>query len=76
MRSGFVYLLGRNSVTFLDADNTGHYWSSRGTSTRIDGAAIPSAYNFYFSAGVGPSNGPYDRWYAYPLRCLSTVLDI
>ena len=58
-----------------DAGRIGYGWSSRGSSTRYDGVAIPSAYNLYFGAtGVSPSGGPNHRYYGFPLRCLSTVL--
>jgi hypothetical protein len=49
-------------------------WSSRGSSTRDDGATFPGSYYFSFSNSVVPSRGPHDRWYGFPLRCLSTVL--
>ncbi len=53
----------------------GYDWSSRASSTRYDGAAIPSAYALGFNAStVYPSDGPRERWHGYPLRCLSTVL--
>lgn len=55
--------------------NHGQFWPSRASSTRYDGAAIPGAYSFAFTASaVRPSHGPIERWYAFPLRCLSTVL--
>ena len=60
-----------------NAGQDGYVWSSRGSSTRSDGATMPSAYYFAFNAvGVYPSLGPTDRWFGHPLRCLSTVLDI
>jgi len=53
----------------------GYDWSSRASSTRYDGAAIPSAYYLGFNAtGVYPSSGPFNRYLGFPLRCLSTVL--
>ena len=55
----------------------GFWWSLRGTSMRYDGITTPSAYGLYFNAtGVGSSGGPYNRYYGFPLRCLSTVLDM
>ena len=55
----------------------GHYWSSWGSDTAGNGSTLSSAYYLYVgSSGVIPSAGPWDRWYGYPLRCLSTVLDM
>ena len=57
------------------AGQGGLYWSWRGSSTRYDGTAIPSAYYLEFNVtGVYPSRGPLERWHGFPLRCLSTVL--
>ena len=77
MRSGYVYLPGVDSATFITAGVRDFYWSSRGSSTNASGAAIPSGYGLGFNAtGVIPSDGPHERWAGFPLRCLSTVLDI
>ena len=77
VRSGYVSLPGVSGATFRDAGIRGYGWSSRASSTRANGSAIPSAYYLEFVASaVGPSNGPYDRWLSFPLRCLSTVLDM
>ena len=73
MRSGFLY---PNDGKSWGAGIDGYWWSSRG-SKRYDGVATPSAYYLAFSAtGVNPSGGPYNRHYAFSLRCLSTVLDM
>ena len=75
VRSGYVYLPGNSGGTFWLAGVDGYGWSSRGTSTRRDGAAIPSGRHLYFNTtGVNPSAGPNERFHAFPLRCLSTVL--
>ncbi len=59
------------------AGANGYWWPSRGTSTRSDGTAAPSGYSLAFGAsGVNPSYGPSERWFGFPLRCLSTVLDM
>ena len=72
VRSGLLY---PDAGTFRVAGRSGFWWSSRASSTRNDGAAVPSAYYLEFdNAGVYPSNGPYHRFRGYPLRCLSTVL--
>ena len=76
MRSGIVTISSTIS-TFTNAGIRSYGWSSRGTATRYDGANIPSSYNLDFNAtGVLPSNGPSNRYLGFPLRCLSTVLDI
>ena len=63
--------------TFRYAGQWGYDWSSRGSSTRFDGVATPSAYYLRFSAtGVSPSDGPGNRYAGFSLRCLSTVLDM
>ena len=75
VRSGYVFLPGVSGDTFRYAGIDGYDWSSRASSTRYDGAAIPSAYSLDFYASTAhPSNGPYERWHGFPLRCLSTVL--
>ena len=77
VRSGYVNLPGVSGATLRDAGSIGYWWSSRGSSTRFDGVATPSAYVFAFSGtGVNPSHGPGDRYHGFPLRCLSTVLDM
>ena len=76
VRSGDVELR-ITTGTFRGAGAYGIYWSSLASSTRADGAAIPSAYYLHFNAtGVRPSNGPDNRYRGFPLRCLSTVLDM
>ncbi len=76
VRSGLVYLLGVRGATFRVAGNLGYDWSSRGSSVVAGGAAVPGAYRLEFNTAVLPSYGPDERWRAFPLRCLSTVLDI
>ena len=74
VRSGF---LSPDTGKFWYAGLNGHWWSSHGSSTRDDGVTTPSAYNLDLNAtDVHPSYGPSNRFYGYPLRCLSTVLDI
>ena len=70
-------LPGVSGATLRDAGSIGYWWSSRGSSTRFDGVATPSAYYLRFSAtGVSPSDGPGNRYAGFSLRCLSTVLDM
>ncbi len=72
VRSGYLI---PNVGKSWDAGQYGYWWSSRGSSTRYDGVTTPSAYHLHFNAtGVNPSNGPSNRYYGFPLRCLSTVL--
>ena len=62
---------------FWLAGQDGYWWSSRGSSARDGGDIIPSAYRLSFNiTGTYPSGGPRERHYGFPLRCLSTVLDI
>ncbi len=69
MRSGYIHLTV-SAGTFRYAGQWGYDWSSRASSTRADGAAIPSAYGLNFGpSDVNPSNGPYERWNGRPLRC-------
>jgi len=74
VRSGYVNP-SNSAGTFRDAGSGGFWWSSRGASTRYDGVTTPSAYRLHFGVtGVSTSNGPHNRYIAFPLRCLSTVL--
>ena len=41
---------------------------------RSDGVTTPSAYNLYFHTAVVTPSDSTDRYRAFPLRCLSTVL--
>ncbi len=76
VRSGYFHLT-RSAGTLKYAGVYGYEWSSRGSSTAANGTATPSAYYFDFHESVAyPSSGPNVRWYVFPLRCLSTVLDI
>ncbi len=65
VRSGYIHPGGGKSWA---VGLTGHCWSLRGD-------IISTSYGLGFNAaGVIPSNGPHERLYAFPLRCLSTVL--
>ncbi len=76
VRSGYVDP-SVSAGTFRYAGILGYWWSSRGSSTRYDGVATPSAYVLNFNAtGVYPSAGPHNRYLGFSLRCLSTVLDM
>ncbi len=78
MRSGIVYLIGAGP--FRHAGQVGYVRSSRGASSNLSsGTDGPGAYFLeisYTSNVVNPSQGPYHRLYGFPLRCLSTVLDM
>ena len=76
MRSGHVNLLGISGGTFRNAGQWGFTWSSQASSTDTAGNSTPSAYSLYFITLVSPSGGPFTRHYGFPLRCLSTVLDM
>jgi len=61
VRSG---LLNPYDGKSLGAGQSGGYWSSYGSNTT-------NAYNPGFNASlVYPSHGPWERYYARPLRCL------
>ena len=76
VRSGYVYLPGTDDATY-GAALYGYYWSSRGSDSRYDNVATASAYALNFGVtGVTASHGPTNRYSAFPLRCLSTVLDM
>ena len=66
VRSGQVYLPGRNGDTFLDAGVNGNYWSSRGVSSTY-------AYNLLFYASAVAPSGSHERYRGYSLRCLNDV---
>ncbi len=74
MRSGVIYTTN-TAGTFRHAGINGHWWVSRATTYNSSTSAL--AYEFHFGAtDVYTSGGPYTRYSGYPLRCLSTVLDI
>ena len=55
---------------FRGAGNGGYGWSLRMNK-------LASAYYLdFYATGVYPSHGPNNRWHGFPLRCLSTVLDM
>ena len=81
VRSGWINTLGVNfngtGNTYIDAGAGGVWWSSRGSSTNAEGSSILSAYDLWVqAAAILPSFGPVARHHAFPLRCLSTVLDM
>jgi len=67
VRSGYVDL----PITA----GTLRYAGARGYNRSSRSGDIANAYYLRFDATpVFPSYGPYDRYIAFPLRCLSTVL--
>ena len=75
MRSGYVNLTAVNEV-FRGSGGVGYVWSSR-ASNIYNGTTSLSAYFLTLSpTTVSPSAGPGHRHAAFPLRCLSTVLDM
>ena len=70
MRSGYIFLPGSSGGTFMGAGLRGHGWSSR-TWTLVE-----AAYDLKFDASNVNASTDTNRYYAFPLRCLSTVLDI
>ncbi len=72
VRSGYMVTY---SDKFQHAGVHGFHWSSRASSINTNGSSVPSAYDLDFNdSGVAVSGGPNYRFYAFPLRCLSTVL--
>ncbi len=69
MRSGVVNISVTTGI-FRHAGIFGNWWSSRASSDT-------GVYNFYtHDSELNASYPSANRWYAFPLRCLSTVLDI
>ena len=74
VRSGRIGLTV-TAGTFGYAGQNGDGWSSRAAAYTSSTSA--TAYGLGFNEStVYPSGGPYYRWYGFPLRCLSTVLDM
>ena len=74
VRSGDVEL-PITTGTFRFAGVGGIYWSSRAAADTSSTSA--TAYYLAFDEStVYPSSGPSTRWNGFPLRCLSTVLDM
>ena len=74
VRSGYTNLSGIDGATLRDFGYGGYYWSSK--AVIYTSAASATAYYLGFGIAVNPSYGPSVRWYGFPLRCLSTVLDM
>jgi len=55
-----------------NAGQNGYEWSSRGAAHNSTTSA--SAYYLAFNGSTVYPSASYDRWYGFPLRCLSTVL--
>ena len=75
MRSGNISPTNSLGV-FRFAGQSGQYWSLRASAADSDGNTYPSAYDLVFSVDVYPSRGPHTQYLGFPLRCLSTVIDI
>ena len=73
MRSGFIVL--PSSSAFWLAGEKGYACSSRAVD--YTSSILATAYSFAIEANLTiASNGPGARYYGFPLRCLSTALDI
>ena len=75
VRSGSFYLANTAGVLRY-AGQLGYWWSSRGADTVWGSAGLGGYYLGFNANDVNPSNGPNTRWPGFPLRCLSTVLDM
>ncbi len=74
VRSGYMHLPGNDGFTYRLAGLNADYWSSLASDyTSVTSA---TAYRLVFHTSVERSYGPRSRWHGFPLRCLSTVLDM
>jgi len=54
-----------------------YVWSGIATSYNIVTPSSAKAYNFVFNVlGIYPSNGPWERYYGFPVRCLVYVVNL
>ena len=67
VRSGYIIPTDGKS---WNAGILGHWWTSRSYSN-----ITATYYLGFYASDVYPSNSSY-RYYGFPLRCLSTVLDM
>ncbi len=75
VRSGVVNL-PNTAGTLWSNGASGHYWSSR-EADNVWSSVGAGGYDLLFGATeVRPSWGPDHRHLGFPLRCLSTVLDM
>ncbi len=50
-------------------------WGWSRSAVTYTSATLASIYPLYFSASaINPSNGPYTRWYSFPVRCLVYIV--
>ena len=76
VRSGWIEL-SNLSGTYRGVGQSGNAWLSRALSTNTGSTATPSAYYLAFDPkDVYQSLGPHAYALGFPLRCLSTVLDM
>ena len=75
VRSGRV-TLSVTDGTFGYAGEYSYYWSSRQTDNVWGSSGLGGYYLGFDTTSVNPSVGPVTRYFAFSLRCLSTVLDI
>ena len=71
VRSGYI----SPSTGFSHAGYGGDYRSSR-AATYESNILATTIYFAFNNINTITSNGPYGRFYGFPLRCLSTVLDM
>ncbi len=68
VRSGYIRL---DYDSLRNFSLTGYGWSNTATTYYGAGTWDANAYTLAFDAGtVYPSNGPNNRWQAFPVRCL------
>ena len=68
MRSGQVAL---HTDFMSGAGLYGFIWSSTATAF-TDSTHAGVYYLAFWAPDLEPSNGPYDRWHGFPVRCLAS----
>ena len=69
VRSGYVHRHD-GSARYLGVD--GYHRSTTASPVYYDGSAgLPGYYLHFNASGVNPSDGPGNRWYGFPIRCLA-----
>ncbi len=73
MRSGYFDL---TTADVLRGAGVGGFSQSSRAVDYVSSVTAAAHYLTFNTAAVGPSGGPGGRWFGFPLRCLSTVLDM
>ena len=73
VRSGYIGPIN-SAGTALGVGSNGYGWSRSAVAFSSPTSATVYSLVFY-ATRVYPSNGPFNRWDGFPLRCLSTALE-